>query len=109
MTWKGPEVRAAIEAAAVDALEEIDLRIETRAKQELYPGHGKLTGTLQRSIQAGPVVLEEDRVRGKVGTKGVKYAKKIHRRYRYLLVGLAEVKPKAVDILRKHAKRHGNA
>lgn len=104
LTWKGPEVLAEIQQRAVRALTEIDLRIETEAKAELYPGHGKRTGTLQRSIQGTPGSVVGTRVRGKVGTKGVRYARRIHRRYEYILKGFRRVQPMASAIVAKHMK-----
>lgn len=97
-----PRLKAEIAKRLVAALTEIDLRIETEAKKELYPGHGKLTGTLQRSIQGEPARLEGKRIRGKVGTKGVKYALPIHRRYKYIHKGLERVRTQALAIIRKH-------
>ena len=105
LDWKGDEVYAKIAQAAVDALTEIDLKIETRAKQELYPGHGKKTGTLQRAIQGEPGRIDGTRARGKVGVKGVPYSLRIHKLYEYIYAGLREVKPQAVAILRKHVKK----
>ena len=65
------------------------LKIERRAKKELYPGHGKVSGTLQRSIQAGDNVERVgNRLRVYVRTKGVPYARRIHRLYQYLTKGV---------------------
>lgn len=102
LTWKGPQVRAEIAKRATKALTEIDLRIETEAKNELYPGHGKISGTLQRAIVGEPGRLEGQRIRGKVGTKGVRYARRIHRLYEYLIVGFRRVQPQALAIVEKH-------
>ena len=104
LTWKGPQVRAEIAKRCAKALTEIDLRIETEAKAELYPGHGKRTGTLQRSIQGAPGRIEGQRIRGRVGTKGVRYARRIHRLYEYLIVGFRRVQPQATAIVEKHVK-----
>jgi hypothetical protein len=104
LTWRGPQVRAEIARRCAEALTEIDLRIETEAKAELYPGHGKVTGNLQRSIQGAPGRIEGKRVRGKVGTKGVRYARRIHRLYTYLIVGFRRVQPQAGAIVEKHVR-----
>jgi len=53
LDWRGAQVVKEVEAAAVDALQEFGLRLETAAKSELYKGHGVLTGTLRRSIHTG--------------------------------------------------------
>ena len=49
-TWLGKQVEALAKERASLALAEIGIRAEKYAKDELYPGHGYLTGTLQRSI-----------------------------------------------------------
>lgn len=105
LLWKGDLVKQAAVRAAINAITEIDGRIETEAKRELYPGHGKRSGTLQRSIQGQPGVLDGDRVRGRVGTKGVRYALIIHKRYNYIVEGLQKVKPNTAAILGKHLKK----
>ncbi len=103
--WRGPEVEAAVTANIVAGLDGINLRIETAAKAELYPGHGKRTGTLQRAIQATPARVVGNRVVGSVGVKGVRYALRIHARYGYIVAGLRQVQPNAAAILRSHRKR----
>lgn len=103
--WRGDRLKVEKTKRLVSALTEIDLRIETEAKKELYPGHGKRSGTLQRSIQGEPASVEGNKVKGRVGTKGVRYALRIHKRYGYIVKGLEQVRPKALDIIRKHAKQ----
>lgn len=104
LQWKGKELRQKKVQQLQAALTEIDQRIEAEAKAELYPGHGKRSGTLQRAIQGDAAHIAGDSVRGSVGVRGVKYALRIHRLYRYITQGLGRVKPKALDIVRKHAK-----
>jgi hypothetical protein len=104
LTWRGPQVRAEIAQRCARALTEIDLRIEAEAKAELYEGHGKRSGNLQRSIVGEPGRIEGRKVRGKVGTKGVRYARRIHRRYEYLIKGFRRVQPQALSIVEKHVK-----
>jgi hypothetical protein len=105
LTWNGPAVLEKARRGAVRGLTEVDQRIEAEAKQELYPGHGLLTGTLRRSIvgedatEAGPTT-----VRGRVATKGVRYARVIHRRYRYLRNGYEKVKPRFSEIVSRAIK-----
>lgn len=103
--WMGDELVQKIAQGAADALTEIDQRIEARAKAELYPGHGKRSGTLQRAIQGDPGRVEGTRARGKVGVKGVRYSLRIHKLYEYIYAGLREVKPQAKAILSKHVKK----
>ena len=107
LRWNGKQVTAQISQALVEALTEIDLRIETAAKAELYPGHGKLIGTLQRGIHGEKARREGNRVRGSVGVRGVKYALPVHRRYKYLTKGLEKVRPLAMGIIQKHTKNAG--
>lgn len=87
LTWNGPQVSEAAIAKLTAALDRHNLKIEGKAKAELYPGHGKVTGTLQRSIGANPSRREGRRIVGSVSTKGVPYARIIHRRYEYLTKG----------------------
>lgn len=103
--WRGDRLRAEKVKRLVDALTEIDLRIEGEAKRELYPGHGKKTGTLQRAIVGEPARIEGDKVKGRVAVKGVRYAKKMHKRYRYIVIGLERVRPQAQAIIKKHLDR----
>jgi hypothetical protein len=104
IAWKGAALRAKKARQLVQALTEIDQRIETEAKAELYPGHGKRSGTLQRAIAGDAAHEEGDRIRGSVGVRGVRYALRIHRLYRYISEGLGRVKPIALDIVRKHCQ-----
>jgi len=98
--WRGDEVKKQIAAACADALTEFDMRVEAAAKQELYPGHGKRTGTLQRAIQGEAARVEGDRVVGSIGVKGVVYALVIERLYQYIHNGFEKVRPTFGAILR---------
>lgn len=104
LTWRGAALKRQVGQAAVAAVDEIDLRIEGAAKQELYPGHGKLTGTLQRDIHSDPARVDGRRVRGAVGTRRIPYAMALHRRYKYLTIGLRKVQPQTGAILARHLK-----
>lgn len=102
MEWRGDEITDEIAARLRNALDEINLKIEGEAKAQLYPGHGKRTGTLQRSIHAEPAKREgNNKIQGSVGSNVV-YARVIHDRYGYITAGLEAVKPQALDIVRKH-------
>lgn len=100
--WLGQQVTAEIAQRAVDALTEIDLRIESEAKQQLYEGHGKRTGNLQRAIIGEAATQQGSRVVGVVGVKGVPYAMRIHDRYGYITEAVDQVKGQALDIVKKH-------
>lgn len=55
LDWRGPQVlKAVLDEVVIPALQEIGLRVESEAKQQLYKGHGVLTGTLRRSIHTAP-------------------------------------------------------
>ena len=86
--WNGPAVSEEVAGKAQAALDRYDLRIEAGAKAELYPGHGKITGFLQRSIGIIQAQRQGLRIVGGVATRGVPYARKINKRYEYLQEGL---------------------
>lgn len=98
------KLKGQIAQAAVDTVTEVDLRIEGAAKGELYPGHGKVTGALQRSITGAPGTLQGSMARGRVSTKGIKYAKRIHRLYHYLTEGVIKVRPMVPAIFARKMK-----
>lgn len=128
LIWRGDETQDEVERVLVDAMREIGLRIEGEAKKELYPGHGKVTGTLQRSVHAagpdynfagdntrpGPATphrggdVEPEVRRGRVSISvgsGMEYALIIHTLYQYITIALSRVAPRALDIIAKHAQR----
>lgn len=105
VTWKGRQIREQIAQRAADAVTEFDLRVEASAKAELYPGHGKRFGTLQRAIYGAPGRVEGKKVRGSIGVRGVRYALPIHRRYKYIHVGFEKERPGFKAILKKHVAR----
>lgn len=87
--FRTKQLTAEVEEKLKAAILKHALKIERRAKKELYPGHGKVSGTLQRSIQAGDNVERVgNRLRVYVRTKGVPYARRIHRLYQYLTKGV---------------------
>lgn len=104
LDWNG-QLADQVAQRLVPALDEIDLRIETGAKKELYPGHGKITGTLQRSIHSTPARVQGDSVVGAVGTEPLPYALAIHVLYRYLIIGLQQMQTYALDIIGRHMRR----
>lgn len=104
LKWRGDALKREIAEDCIRGLDEINLRIEQGAKVELYPGHGKRSGTLQRDIHADPARLVGNKVIGAVGTRKLPYAMVIHRRYKYLQKGLEKVRPNAKAILAKHRR-----
>lgn len=130
VNWKGGLAEGQIEQALGDALVEIAQRIEGEAKKQLHPGHGKVTGTLQRSIHAassdynfradnvksGPGTPERgggtplprrsgNRLVLAVGT-GMEYAMWVHLLYGYLRAGFTKVQPSALNIVKKYIARY---
>jgi hypothetical protein len=93
LQWRGESTLQALADRLAPALDRHLLKIEAKAKAELYPGHGKITGTLQRSIGTEPSRRDGRRLIGKVVTRGVPYARIIHRRYGYLAKGFEKAKP----------------
>jgi len=131
LDWRGKPTQREIEKILGEALVEIGLRIEGEAKKQLWPGHGKLTGTLQRSIHAaspdynfarenvepasnspergnnaGEVVpkLDGQRLKIAVGT-GMEYAMHIHFLYKYLTIALNKVRPQVLKVVQAHIDR----
>lgn len=86
--WYRDRVVDAFADYAAAALHRHGLKVEAKAKEELYPGHGKITGYLQRSITTGDPQRSASGVVVRVGTKGVPYARRINQRYEYLQQGL---------------------
>lgn len=83
-----------VEADLMRSLDRHNMKAQRLAQKELYPGHGKLTGTLQRSIQIKPSRrIGLFAIRGYLLTRGVPYARRIHRRYRYLTIGMRKAGP----------------
>ncbi len=102
MLWYGDKLKAKARKAAQAALTEIDLRIEAEAKAELYPGHGKRTGVLQRSITGEAATIHGSKVTGRVATKGVRYGRRINALYDFFPIAVRRVKPDAISIYKKH-------
>jgi hypothetical protein len=123
-----------VQSRLASALAEIDLRIESEAKQELRPGKGVVTGTLRRSIHAASPSYnwENDNVEpgadtperggqevqpeiskagitGSVGS-GLEYAMAVHQGhhnfegYHYLTNALQKVMPKVKGIVERRLK-----
>lgn len=107
LDWKGDEVMAQVMANLEAAMNEISLEVEGEAKQELYKGHGVLTGTLRRDLHAEDSEVSGTRVTGRVGA-WVDYALPVHQGhhgfegYHYIAMGLQRVKERVDSILSKH-------
>jgi hypothetical protein len=126
LSWYGPAVLLQVKESAGKGLGMIGLATEGEAKKELRAGHGKVTGTLQRSIHsANPTYgFSGDNVKpsaktperggrvaepGMVGNRitilvgsGMRYALKIHNLYRYLVIGLDRVRPRFEEIMKRY-------
>lgn len=104
LEWNGEAILERARRGAVAGMTEVTQRIEAEAKKNLYPGHGLLTGALRRSIVGEPGRLDGDYVIGRVATKGVPYARKIERRYGYLVSGYEQVRPRIKAIVSEAIK-----
>lgn len=132
LVWRGDQVVKDAEAALSKGLTEIGLQVEGEAKKELFKGHGVLTGTLRRSIhiatpgydwagdnakpsasspelggmEAVPA-KQNGRLTVQVGS-GMEYALPVHQGhgsfsgYHFLTKAVEKVKPRMLDILKKH-------
>ena len=127
LNWKGDALLRKMRRTAAAAGQEIGLRIEGAAKQQLVKGRGVLTGTLRRSITAQPVevfrdivavtvatdaetVMAEGSKKQKIVAAGTKlrYAMIVHRRIPYMTDGLKRVKPQVIKVWKKHLESdHG--
>lgn len=133
LIWKGDQTLEEVTTCLTSGLVEVDLRIEAEAKKELYPGHGKITGTLQRSIHADEPthnwtsdngadqerggrdfqpLIEGNKLVSAVGS-GLVYAMAVHQGhhdfagYHYITNALSKVNPEVPGIFKRHAKRKG--
>lgn len=88
LTWKGVTVVETLTAQLTAKLDQYQQRVVQAAKAELRPGRGKLSGRLQASIESERASIVGGRIRGRVRTQGVPYAKIIHDRYGYITKGV---------------------
>ena len=71
-----------------------------RARQNLYPGHGYLTGRLQSSVTNRQVRVEGELLVGAVGAYGVKYGAYVHELYyKFILDAFDEIRGNAIHII----------
>ncbi len=105
-SWLGATVSHDVAQRLVRGVDIVTLRIEAAAKAELYPGHGKKTGAMQRGIQVTPARIVGRAVIGVVGVRGINYALRQHRRFQYITKGFARVKPSIPGILRQATHAH---
>ena len=123
-----------IAAAITSGLTEYGLKHETAAKTLLFPGHGKVTGTLQRSIHAASpnydytadnvkasnsspersgtggeaMKINKYMIRVSVGS-GLNYAERIENLYNYLTKSQELTLPQLEPTIQKHIKAAGLA
>ena len=130
LNWKGKQVEAEIIARLKLALGDIGLDIEGEGKQQLYPGHGVITGTLRRSIHAasGDHVFAADAAGQELGGSapqaversnrlliavgsGLNYAMTVHQGhgafqgYHYMTNAVQRAAPRALDHVRRRSAR----
>ena len=131
LKWHGDEVKKEFVEGLKSGLLEFGFNHEREAKAQLYFGHGKASGTLQRSIHAasphydfaqddeppsenspersgtgGGAELVGDKVIIKVGS-GMIYAARIERLYNYIRNGHERAKNTLMPALEKHLKARG--
>jgi hypothetical protein len=128
LTWQGEITKEKVIGAIVDGVTEFGLTHEREAKRELYPGHGKLTSTLQRSVHAaaptyqfaiddvpdGPERSGQGLAVKKIGSSvgvmvgsGMRYARRIEYMYGYIANSHSRVAGQIAGIMNKHASRRG--
>ena len=116
LRWRGREVIQLSEKALVAIMADIALVAVNESKNELYPGHGRVTSTLRRSIQAWlPPELRGRRMIVAIGSD-LEYALAIHQGwqsgypglhghfegYHYLTNGVDKTRPQIRDIVWRH-------
>ena len=74
LEWKGDEVTRKLLDAATFAIDQTTALAVVKAKGDLYPGHGLVTGLLQGSIQMRPAVVRGNVAVGTWGSFSVDYA-----------------------------------
>lgn len=124
LKWYGRKSQQEVEQAVTLFLQQWALGVEGAAKEQLYPGHGVITGTLRRSIHAadpdynwpGDDLMPDESTpeRGgqsvspaKKGSKlvvsvgsGMVYARVIEKKYHYLANALRKMLDEAPRILK---------
>lgn len=86
LDWKGPEVLEQIADRLLAGVSRWNEQLAADAKQQLYPGHGMVTGQLKNSIHAVSARRDGTRIIGTVGAYGCSYSLLVHERhYRYIL------------------------
>ena len=99
LNWLGKEVSQAISQKLASGLNKFDEQVARRAKANLYPGHGYLTGRLQTSITNRQVRMEGSLLVGAVGAYGIKYGMRIHDLYQYIEKALEDERGNAISII----------
>lgn len=132
LNWRGQNAEETVIRRLSNALIDIGLDVEGEAKQQLYKGHGVITGTLRRSIHTGEVgynwpgdnvaASEGSPERGGKAAKpevigkrlfitvgsGLEYALAVHQGhgsfsgYHYLTNAVDKVRPRVKDHVRRH-------
>jgi hypothetical protein len=81
LDWQGEQVIEQIAQRVTSGVTRFNEQIVADAQQELYPGHGVVTGRLKSSIRQVSARRDGNRVIGTVGAYGVSYSLLVHERY----------------------------
>lgn len=99
LDWLGQEVSKAISQKLASGLNKFDEQLAARARTNLYPGHGYLTGRLQSSTTNRQVRIEGGNLVGAVGSYGIRYGVYVHNRYDYIIDALHELQGSAASTI----------
>jgi hypothetical protein len=99
--WRGEQVFDEVARGLARAVDEFNQEVVSVAKEQLYPGHGLLSGTLRRSLRHAPASRQGRKIVGVMGSDVI-YAGVQHRRFKYFYTGLERVKGQALEIVRRN-------
>jgi len=99
LNWLGKEVSQAVSQKLASGLNKFDEQVARRAKTNLYPGHGYVTGRLQASVTNRQVRTEGELLVGAVGAYGIKYGMRIHDLYQFITQALEDERGNAISII----------
>lgn len=131
LDWRGADVYKTVAHVVLSGLTQFAGEHETAAKARVYPNHGKITGTYQRSIHYAPPTYNfgGDNVRpspsspdrsGQGGSakrngdivsivvgSGMVYARKLENLYSPIMGGYRQVEKRLPEILESKAREAG--
>lgn len=90
---------AEISQKLASGLNSFNEQLASRSAQNLYPGHGYLTGRLKASTTNRQVRIEGTRIIGSVGSFGIAYGMFVHGKYNYIVESLHELQSGAASTI----------